>query len=290
MNEKIDVQDILKSLCEAGIVSRNCQLNNKMSGTTDGLVYTLTVSDEPTYVLKFDTPNEISAAKQLLVIYKNSKLIPKVIYTDPSNRFMIYTYIKGTTHYNRGSKLNWLTLLVKDLLNRYVIYHQTDKWGRLELPRESWREFNERSLEGARLNVRNLLPIEDYDQVRALIDRISQVQEKYLLHGDTGVHNFVFHDHKLTGVIDPSPMVGPVIYDFTYAFCSSPDDLDLDTLFAAYRMLNHMPMDRSRLIEEVIFQLYCRIGICAKHHPHDLEDYLKAWKYWRGFLSGEQSP
>lgn len=138
---------------------------NKMSGTTDGLVYTLTVSDEPMYVLKFDNPHDISISKKLLESYSDSKLIPEVIYTDSCNRFIVYTYIKGTTHYNRGSKLNWLTLLVTELLNRYVIYHQTDIWGRFELPRESWREFNERSLEGARLNVENLLPIEDYDEV-----------------------------------------------------------------------------------------------------------------------------
>lgn len=43
-------------------------------------------------------------------------------------------------------------------------------------------------------------------------------------------------------------------------------------------------LDRSRLIEEVIFQLYCRIGICVKLHPHDVADYLKAWDYWRLFL------
>ncbi|WP_339252259.1 hypothetical protein NSQ43_00915 [Sporosarcina sp. FSL W8-0480] len=40
-------------------------------------------------------------------------------------------------------------------------------------------------------------------------------------------------------------------------------------------------MDTQRLIEEVVFQLYTRIGICKKAHPHDLEEYLKAWVYWK---------
>lgn len=40
------------------------------------------------------------------------------------------------------------------------------------------------------------------------------------------------------------------------------------------------PISRmSGTTEEVIIQLYCRIGICLKHHPHDLADYLKAWDY-----------
>jgi hypothetical protein len=131
----------------------------------------------------------------------------------------------------------------------------------------------------------SVLPIEDYYKVKSLIESISKIDDKYLLHGDTGVHNFVFRDDELVGVIDPSPMVGPIIYDFTYAYCSSPDDLNLETLFVAFDLLNDNTMERSRLIEEVIFQLYCRIGICAKVHPHDLDDYLKAWDYWKVHLA-----
>ena len=151
--------------------------------------------------------------------------------------------------------------------------------------RDSWHDFNDRGLEGARSNLGSVLPNEDYHKVKSLIQSISKVEERYLLHGDTGVHNFVFRNNGLMGVIDPSPMVGPVIYDFTYAFCSSPDDLSLKTLFAAYDLLNDNKLERSRLIEEVIFQLFCRIGICVKVHPHDLNEYLKAWDYWRLFLA-----
>ncbi|WP_342436124.1 hypothetical protein NSS79_21785 [Paenibacillus sp. FSL L8-0436] len=86
------------------------------------------------------------------------------------------------------------------------------------------------------------------------------------------------------GVIDPSPMVGPLIYDFTYAFCSSPDDLNKVTLFKAFDQLKQEAIGHSRLIEEAVFQLYCRIGICARVHPHDLKDYLTAWEHWRTHL------
>jgi hypothetical protein len=139
-------------------------------------------------------------------------------------------------------------------------------------------------LEDTRRDWGSLLSFEDYYRVKSIVKNISKSEEqgaRYLLHGDTGVHNFVFHELTLVGVIDPSPMIGPLLYDFTYAFCSSPDDLNLETLMAAFTLLNHEPMERSRLIEEVIFQLYCRIGICIRLHPHDLEDYLKAWEYWK---------
>ncbi|WP_282942628.1 hypothetical protein [Paenibacillus sp. RC67] len=124
--------------------------------------------------------------------------------------------------------------------------------------------------------------------MKSIVENISEIagqRIRYLLHGDTGIHNFVFNEHSLVGVIDPSPMIGPVLYDFTYAFCSSPDDLDQETLFSTFSFLNHEPLERSSLIEEVLFQLYCRIGICIQHHPHDLQSYLKAWDYWKTQIS-----
>lgn len=284
MIQKNEVNSILKDLHEKGILVSTSKIASKMNGTTDGLVYTLAVNEEPKYVLKLDSPENISLVESLHLTYRDSPLLPRLHYTDPAKTFIVYSYIPGTTHYHCGSKINWLSLLVKELLNHYIIYEQTDKWGRLVHQRDSWREFNERSVEGARGNLGDLLPAEDYYKVKTLIESTFRVNERYLLHGDTGVHNFVFHDSTLTGVIDPSPIAGPVIYDFTYAFCSSPDDLNLETLFAAFELLNHQTIDKSRLIEEVTLQLYCRIGICAKVHPHDLESYLQAWDYWRDLI------
>ncbi|MCP1311947.1 phosphotransferase [Paenibacillus tyrfis] len=284
MTFKQDIHDILEDLRNKRILDSEVKAAHLMKGTTDGRVYTLTINDEPKYVLKLDSPQNICLVEQCVQAYPESRLLPKLLYIDPAKTFMIYPYLTGTTHNERGCKLDWMTLLVKDLLNHYEIDDQTEKWGRLALPRDSWLEFNERSLEGARENIGRLLPTEDYDKVQALIERISKVETKYLLHGDTGVHNFVFHKFKLTGVIDPSPMAGPVTYDFTYAFCSSPDDLNLDTLFAAFELLHHKSINKSRLVEETIFQLYCRIGISAKVHPKDLDDYLKAWEYWKALL------
>lgn len=79
-------------------------------------------------------------------------------------------------------------------------------------------------------------------------------------------------------------MIGPVLYDYTYAFCSSPDDLDLETLRASATLLTNVHIEESKLIEEVVVQLYTRIGICAKVHPHDLTAYLKAWEYWKQII------
>ncbi|TFE25954.1 phosphotransferase [Cohnella luojiensis] len=288
MLNQTDVNVIVNELSARRIIGNADQIVNNRNGTTEGLVYTIWSDGEPRYVLKRERTDNLVVVENLLATYRDSALFPKLLYFAPDKTFIVYSYITGETHHNRGSKIDWLSLLVTELLNRYVIYQETDGWGRLEWPVHSWREFNERSLEGARENIGSRLPADNYETMKSLIEKISQVDEsdgRYLLHGDMGVHNFVFHGNKLKGVIDPSPMAGPVLYDFTYAFCSSPDDLTVETLFEAYALFRHEQVDRSRLIEEVVFQLYCRISICIQHHPHDLEGYLKAWNYWKALIS-----
>ncbi|KGE17141.1 phosphotransferase [Paenibacillus wynnii] len=259
----------------------------KLSGTTSGLVYRLDSQLNNHYILKFDDPDQVRLVSDFLKHHPNSTLMPKVLYTASDHSHLIYSYIKGTTHFNRGQKINWLRVLVHELFNTYSKYPKANIWGRLEYPLLSWKEFNEIGIEEARNNIGDLLTTEDYNFVKSLVNKLFKEEgkqaERYLLHGDTGVHNFVFDNSTLMGVIDPSPMVGPLIYDFLYAFCSSPDDLDINTLFAAFEDLDieESYMDRSRLMDEVSVQLYCRIGLSKKHHPHDLSEYLEAWEYWK---------
>lgn len=259
------------------------------SGTTNGIIYSLLSEEKPLYVLKKDQPEIITTTKDFLITYRNVKLLPNVLYTNENNEFIVYSYILGDTHVNRGSKLEWMTIIVEELFNKYIKADENVSRGRVTgINRKLWADFNLESLEYAKANIGDLFSIEEHRRVEVLVNKLNTYEyqeEKYYLHGDAGVHNFVFNDNKLNGIIDPSPLVGPRIYDFTYAFCSSPDDLDLGTLFTSFSLLNlDNSIDNSMLLEEVLFQLYTRIGICKKVHPQDLDAYLEAWKEWREYL------
>ncbi|NMI03142.1 aminoglycoside phosphotransferase family protein [Paenibacillus sp. SZ31] len=258
-----------------------------LSGTTAGRVYRLSTNLNKQYILKSDEPEQIHIAQQFLDTYKNSSLLPEVLLTDSDNTYFIYTYMEGTTHFNRGQKRDWLSRLVKELFNTYVRSSDTESWGRIEFPQRTWKEFNQISVQEAKMNLGSILTTDDYNLVQSIVDRLFHEQEeKFLLHGDTGVHNFVFAQNELIGVIDPSPMVGPILYDFLYAFSSSPDDINTETLFATFELLEQVKMDKSRLIEEALVHLYCRIGLSNKHHPDDLPKYLKAWQEWKRLCQG----
>ncbi|WP_246054243.1 hypothetical protein [Paenibacillus anaericanus] len=263
----------------------------RLSGTTSGLVLRLESTQDNKYILKFDDPSQIQLVQKLLETYQNSELLPKILLTAQDSSYFVYTFIDGTTHFNRGLKKSWLTLLVKNLFNKYVHYQENDIWGRIEYPRKTWKEFNQISIEEARINIGNILPLDDYNFVNSkakkIFDNDIDQGEKFLLHGDTGVHNFVYNQSTLIGVIDPSPMVGPIIYDFLYAFCSSPDDINIETLFSSFEFLEQGHIEKSRLIEEALIHLYCRIGLSVKHHPDDLPEYLKAWNEWKQLCERE---
>lgn len=284
------INEIVSRLNYQGVLSsENMEVKKLKSGTTNGILYTLFYNDEPKYVIKIDQPKLISTTKDFLLAYKDVKLLPSVLYTDVKNEFIVYTYIPGETHLNRGSKLAWMTILIEELLNKYQKVDPAINWGRVNgIHRNSWADFNLSSLEFAQENIGDLLPSEDHNRVELLVNKLKTYEhqdEKYYLHGDTGVHNFVYKENKLNGVIDPSPLIGPKIYDFTYAFCSSPDSLDLSTLMSSFSLLTQdIPFHQERLLDEVLFQLYTRIGVCIKVHPHDLSGYLEAWSEWRKHL------
>lgn len=284
------INEIIDFLINKGlIVNDGLEVKSLNSGTTNGVLYTLLFKEIPTYVIKIDTTKTITATKDFLVAYNDVGLLPDVLYTDDEKEFIAYYYISGETHFNRGSKIEWMTILIKELFNKYKKVDKDTHWGRINgIYRNSWSEFNQSSLESARKNIGDLFPSEDHRRIEVLVNKLKSYHEqevKYYLHGDTGVHNFVYLDNKLKGVIDPSPLIGPKIYDFTYSFCSSPDSLNLSTLSSLFSLCNiHDSFTEERLLDEVLFQLYTRIGVCIKVHPHDLNDYLQVWKEWKKYL------
>ncbi|NLP49808.1 hypothetical protein [Bacillus sp. RO1] len=287
--EKINkIIDVLES--EGSLKDDDIELKRMNSGTTSGVLYTLLLDRNPAYVIKMDDPKIISSTKDFLLAYKEISVLPDVIYADENDNYIVYTYIPGKTHHNRGSKLEWMTILIRELFTKYNKINNDTSWGRVNgIHRSTWSDFNNISFQLAHESIGNYLPNEDHRRIKELVEKLRgyhDKEEKYYLHGDTGIHNFVYNSNKLVGVIDPSPLIGPRIYDFTYAFCSSPDNMNIETLLPLFALWkDNTPLTEERLIGEVIFQLYTRIGTCIKVHPQDLSSYTKVWSQWREYLS-----
>jgi hypothetical protein len=288
-----DPVGIVHELQQKGIVEADCTVSEHMKGTTNGFVCLLSVADQPTYVLKIDDPQQNYITARFLTSYGGNPLLPKLVYADPLNAYLVYTYISGSSFDSRGSKSSWLNTVTKQLIGAYVVVEAHKGWGWMDEPVDSWSDFVMERLHEAYLELGDILPEEDYTMVREVaathMPHVLEAgdglaEQSFWLHGDCGAHNFLFEHGELTGVIDPSPMIGPPLYDLVFAFCSSPDDLTLETLQEAAASLfssSAEPVDPDLLIRETIVQLYCRIAICLRHHADDLPAYLDAWALWK---------
>jgi hypothetical protein len=276
---------ILNDVKQRGIIPPECDLASHMAGTTAGKIYTVNLRDEPQYVLKIDKPEYLKGVDRFLQTY-SGLIFPKVRYTDPAFKYILYDYIKGSVYYSNGQKRQWLSGLAELAVNEYRQVSEDQGWGWLdEPPFDSWLLFLKQRTAEARGEIGDILPEKDHHLVMQLPDEVcrSYRPKAYFLHGDCGVHNFIFDSSGFQGIIDPAPMIGPPHYDFIFAFCSSPDDLSMDTLLDAARALRPrvlQDIDRRVLVEEVLIQLYCRIATCLKYHSHHLSEYLQAWAYW----------
>ena len=142
-------------------------------------MYAVLENDIPSSILKYDQPRNIGIVARFLETYENIGLLPDVYYVDPDKRFFLYEYFEGTTHVNRGKKADWMKLLVEGLFNHYEKYDSQAPWGRVGgTPRQNWFEFNRISLEYAYENVGDLLPYEDYLQMKEIVERLAEYETR----------------------------------------------------------------------------------------------------------------
>jgi hypothetical protein len=93
-------------------------------------------------------------------------MLPNVLYTDDKKEFIVYSYVSGETHFNRGAKLKWMAPLIRELFNQYQKVDQDIPWGRVNGTKRKFRSgFNQVSLESAKENIGNFLPGEDHQRV-----------------------------------------------------------------------------------------------------------------------------
>lgn len=272
------IYQILKDLTKQGLINNEDAGFKKLSGGTVSDLFLI----EPNIVVKRNEPQIVEAETFYLKFYEELTILPNLLYTHLSKDYLVYTYIEGNIG-NSKDKYTMLSKLIHNLLNHYKPSPIEGKWGWVDDPTDSWRDFMFTRATEAKTIIKSHLNENDHQSVFSLIDkdgRYSLVQP-YLLHGDCGIHNFIFESGELCGVIDPTPVVGPPIYDFIYAFCSSPNELTREVLDSAARQLN---FTCEKIYEEVLIGLYLRLATCIKHHPEDFPAYITAWDNWKQVL------
>ncbi|MET3728214.1 fructosamine-3-kinase [Fictibacillus halophilus] len=282
----MDIQEIISKLNKENTLNSEVIMHKPLSGGTVSQLFLLQTKDGKKYALKVNEPKIIQSEVQYLKSYSHLEILPDFQFVEATNKYLVYSFIEGSTSYISGNKRELLETLVHELINHYKTAPDFNGWGWADEPTHSWYSFLLSRTQEASGILDTHLKKEDYHLVVDLIEKHKESKIRpFLLHGDLGVHNFIFHNGQLKGVIDPCPVIGDPLYDFIYAFCSSPDDLTKATFDAATVCLSvGKNYETSTIYEYVLIGLYHRLATCKKHHPNDFEEYVKAWYYWKEIL------
>ncbi|MCC3378306.1 aminoglycoside phosphotransferase family protein [Paenibacillus farraposensis] len=278
----MDIQLILNELYKAGVLESHMQKLKPLSGGTSSEVVAVMDGTNPRYVIKQNDPAIIEAEAEFLHTYLRIEKLSRLVYVDSLHRYLVYTFKQGITkQYGGTNKADLLVSLATEVIAHYKPLGAERHYGYPDHPFVEWRDLLLHRMKESGKIIQDVLPQEDHHFVHTLVAGLPQRNIKYLLHGDFGVHNFVFAENDtLTGIIDPDPMVGEPLYDLIYAFCSSPDSLTVDTIVPAAEKLGPEMTRESELNREVLQGLYFRIATCIRHHPEDLDQNIEAWTYW----------
>ncbi|HYK71791.1 MAG TPA: phosphotransferase [Pseudoneobacillus sp.] len=279
-------QDVVSKLQKEGIIKQGVIQIKELKGGTVSKLFLLHLDDQSKLVVKFNEPLIVQSEAEFLSNYKDIEFLPKILYVEDSYEYLVYSYLDGSTNYLKKNKAETLKSIVQLLINKYKPVDYASGWGWMDAPSETWEEFLIQNIKEAEEVIYPTLGKEDYFLVNKLVgSTFPEIESPFLLHGDCGVHNFIFFEEKICGVIDPLPVWGNPVYDLIYAFCSSPDDLTMETIYEAAKYVTVESV--KRLNEQVLIGLYLRIASCIKHHPDDLPEYLKAWDYWKDIVKIE---
>ncbi|MCP3740304.1 aminoglycoside phosphotransferase family protein [Rossellomorea sp. BNER] len=279
----MDISDIIKTMQDKGLVDRNDLECESLSGGTTSQLYLVNQK----YVIKINEPNVLEAESVFLQFYKNVPLLPLLIFVDPSYQYIVYEFIPGSTTYSRKNKSEILHLVVRNIINHYQSVPGTNGWGWKDELSTSWQNFLLEGIMESKIILEQHLDFEDLKLVQRLAESSNRIPSKgpYLLHGDCGVHNFVFKDGCLSGVIDPTPVLGDPLYDLLYAFCSSPNELTKETIDSVIPTLKVGEYKCGKVLYEyLVIVLFMRLATCLRHHADDFEEYLYAWDYWKRMI------
>ena len=283
----MDIQPIIIQVANKNGIDPSTLIYKNLQGGTSSEIGILSVSDSPRYVIKSNNQSVIKEEVNYLNFYKEVTILPELLLVSPHFEYIVYPYIEGDSNYLRKNKAMLLRTMVLELINHYKPSQNLLGWGWSNQLKHTWAEFLLAEVKDAKQVINNVLRHQDFDMVVRLVEspRRNQAKQPYLLHGDCGVHNFIFSKGHLSGVIDPEPLIGYPLYDLVFAFCSSPDDLTLETIKSAAHELIDWEGSDEALYEEVLIGIYLRIERCILHHPNDLNEYLQAWEYWKRIVN-----
>ena len=220
------INEIIKDIeSKLNIIINDKDIHYYTEGATESIVFSINNK----YLIKTLNDIEFNVQKDFLSLYKE-EYYQKIIYTNEKLKYICYEYINGNkiTDYTVYNKED----IVKQIYNITSNYKQYnyDEYGYYLVDHKTWYQFLLDEVEYSKNRMTEI----DMHIVYNSLDIIKEFNvDKYLIHGDFGVHNFLI-DKSNIKVIDPMGLVGDPLYDFYFAILSNYSlfkDMEFDVIF-----------------------------------------------------------
>jgi len=259
------VRGVLFALQDMHYVSGRCVLTEITTGTTSKVFF---IDDfEKKFILKLNPPSSIQSESQFLKRYQQIEAFPECVTTDDTT-YILMEHMEGSMLDEKYSKLEILDMI--DFIDQYE--YSDKRVGYINDLKSDFKMFLRDELELERL------VIDDYFDCDELFDALDTVplpeEETKYVHGDFGYHNFIMQKEVLS-VIDPTPMQNLILYELLFLYCSSPFDINEETLRAYYNYyLKFGWIDYKDFVIYAKIIMALRLSKSTRHHPKDTEQYV----------------
>ncbi len=228
------------------------------------------------YIIKFNNQVTIKGEK---IFFENniSKYNETILfYDDNSDEYIVYGYIDNDNI--EKEKINIEKL--KNNMKEYIASYKGCDWngyGYLFEEKKSWSDFFESEMSWRKPYAFEVLNKFEYNKVERAISVLNKYPvNKVILHGDLGIHNLLFKNNDLVGVIDPQPIAGDRIYDYIFFIFSDLIFCKDMTMLKLYDDLQNEATEKIDAL--VILVLFDRIIRCVRHNSNNTNEYLKLWE------------
>lgn len=260
----INIQSIIDDL--------QCKLNisvnkDKITYYTDGATESIVFSIDNKYLIKTMDNYTLSTQKEFFNIYDND-YIQKVLYINEDRKYICFEYIDGIKEKDYSIyNTEYIIKQIYDICNTYKKYDY-DGYGYLFEDHKTWYQF----LYDEVIYSSKDIPDIDMNIVLKSLDKIKEINvDKYLIHGDFGVHNFLINNGKIK-VIDPMCVIGDPLYDFYFATLSTPALFtNIDLILSYY--------DKDIEYKKALFNivLYIRMSRCYVYNRNQFNKYIELY-------------
>lgn len=234
------------------------------------------------FIIKFNDDITIKGEKTFFEKNINEYNEKIILYDNVDYKYIVYKYIENNEF--DMSKVD-ITELKKQIKN-YILSYKECKWegyGYLFEEQETWKNFFEYEMNWRKEYALKLLSKDEYSKVQKAMQIIGEYKFKQvILHGDLGVHNLLFLNNELTGIIDPQPVAGDRMYDYIFFIFSDTRICNNIKLEEIYQDFTNEPIKKIKAL--IILILFDRIIRCVRHNLPEITTYIDLWKKFSNIL------